>query len=253
MSSKTSSATQLVKLLKEAIEIEGTSSPVKNVWMQVLGANQDDFTEKLSLLFELFNDVRTEARSLQDYNHEKYIDSTSRIQSVLMKIMYSKDLWVNVKAGIDYRDVSMIEGCGDVIKSLSKGFVEISQDELSDLKQQIHELIDKISVSEIKQEVKSQIISNLRKIEDAILNYSIRGTAGIAKTSDESFGSILHISHEYPVPGILGDCLELVSSIGAKCRDLHYFFQLAADIGPHMNNVLPHAKEAIQKLLPGSQ
>jgi hypothetical protein len=61
------------------------------------------------------------------------------------------------------------------------------------LQQEIRKLQDDIRNSDIDKESKFFLINELRKIEDLILNYRIRGSSGLSKVSEEVSGGELKV------------------------------------------------------------
>ena len=154
----------------------------------------DDIYNKLSYLFALFNDVRNDIIRIDINRKKKYLNALNKIQCVLMSsdLLMSESSWsyFTSKSGIGEETLDLIDACGDLITSQTEGFNEISSEELEALQKQIRNLQDEIRNSDIEKETKIFLINELRKIEDAILNYQIRGSSGLSKVSKEVTGGI---------------------------------------------------------------
>lgn len=197
MAQKTSSGKKLYSILKQAWEDNEDLAIIK-VWSRALEAesqDSNDIAEKLGYLVELINDVRNDVKSLVITNTDKFLKPLEKIQVFIMKNnLLDNTSWKNIKNSISEETLELIDACGDLIISQTKGMNEISLEELGELHHQVRNLIDEISVSDIEENVKSFFINELMKIEAAILNYKIRGSSGLTKASDETTGKIVKFS-----------------------------------------------------------
>ena len=205
------------------------------------------FPEKISSLFELFNNVRQDARGLESNNPEKYIRALDELQMCLISTVIPNPVWGDVKGFIDDKNLDLIEACGDALEAKSKGFIEICPEELDNIKSTIRKLIDEVINCDLPKDVKEKIVSELRKIEEAILNYRIRGVCGVVIASEQSAGGL------FPVFSIGAfNTLELrtkififLCSIPSKYRDMETVNRLIQTVGPVLEgvfkNLLPPA------------
>lgn len=193
MTESISSGKKLYNLLKQAWD-EDEKQPTKHVWAKVLGVNPRDtfdVSDKLSNLFELFNDVRDDIQGIDINRPEKYLNALSKIQYILMCNNLMTTTWGSIKPDIGEETLDLIDSCGDLIISNTQGLYEISPEQLEGVQQQIRDLQDEIRNSEIDKETKVFLTNELRKIEDAILNYQIRGSSGLDKISNQVTGGIM--------------------------------------------------------------
>jgi hypothetical protein len=197
MTKKTSSARQLHRILDRVKKTPGDGLVAQSVFYTVLEAtNLDEFSEQTRLLFSLFNDTCQDARNLENngINSLKFIRAIDSVQSVLVEQAFSAKIpWNSVCVSIKEDSLGLIESCAEHMESKSMGYIEIPSDELDKLKEEIHSLINEILKSDLKEDVKFQIISALQKIEKSILNYLVKGTYGVAKSGEEAIGEILSI------------------------------------------------------------
>ena len=190
---QTNSAKQLYNLLKPAWD-NGQDSTFR-VWDKLLKANDTNSKYyNLTLILALFNDVRNDIERIDINGQKKYLKALDKIQSVLMSsdLFMSESSWLSItdKAGVGEETLDLIDACGDLIISQTQGLNEISPEELEEIQKQIRNLQDEIRNSDIEKETKIFLINELRKIEDAILNYQIRGSNGLSKVSREVTGGI---------------------------------------------------------------
>jgi hypothetical protein len=156
---------------------------------------EDDFAEKVRLLFSLLDETCKDLKSIEIEDSDDirdYIKAINSVQSVLLRA-FPHQLWDTLDPHMDARDLALIRSCAKVMELSAMGYIEIASDELGNLEKEIHSLINDIRNSDLDKESKSQIISALRKIEDSILNYLVKGTPGVVKAGEEAIGKILSI------------------------------------------------------------
>src|SRR6476646_3881563 len=230
----TSSGKQLHNLLQQAWSKEG-KAPAREVWAKVLGGNSNnsaEISEKLSYFIELFNDVRADIKSLENTNINKYLRTLDLIQTILMNQALLDTQWQSIKSQISQESLDLIESCGEAIEARNKGVCEVTPEELQDLQKIIKDLIDEILNSEIDIATKGFLVNELRKVEDVILNYRIRGSNGLARVSEEVAGKILVRWSRFldPAKEVAGKVAALVLTIGRTTRDVESAGKLAGNL-----------------------
>lgn len=192
MTEPTSSAKQLYNLLKQAWD-NGHDSTFY-VWDRLLKTNDtNNKYYNLTYVFTLLNDVRDDIERIDINGKNKYLKALDKIQSVLMTSdLFAESSWLSItdKSGVGEETLDLIDACGDLIISKNQGFNEISPEELEEIQKQVRNLQDEIRNSEIDKEIKIFLMHELRKIEDAILNYQVRGSSGLSQVSKEVTGGI---------------------------------------------------------------
>lgn len=249
MSQITSSGKQLHSLLQKAWNKEG-KAPAREIWAIVLGGdpnNAAQISEKLSYFIELFNDVRDDIKSLENTNIHKYLRTLDSVQTVLMNQALLDTQWQSIKSQISQQSLDLIESCGEAIEARAKGVCEVAPEELQELQKIIKDLVDEILNSEIDATTKAFLINELRKIEDEILNYRIRGSSGLAKVSEEVAGKILVRWGKFldPAKESAGKVAALVLTIGRATRDV----ESAGKLAGNLKNWIDGGVEAIKHFL----
>jgi hypothetical protein len=150
---------------------------------------QTAFPENISYLCELINDVRRDVVSIENINANKYLKSLNELQSFLFSHLFIDQKWNSVRGFIDDKNLDLIESCSEIIESRHQKFVEIDPDKIQVLKDDLRKIIDEIANSDLPKDIKSQIVSGLRKIEEALLTYSIRGVQGVVHANDSALGN----------------------------------------------------------------
>ncbi len=238
MTEPISSGKQLYNLLKQAWD-EDEKQAAQNVWAKVLGANNDtaDISDKLSYLFELFNNVKDDIQGIDINRKEKYLNALSKIQQVLMRSNLTGSNWASIKSSIGEETLDLIDACGDLITSQSGGFNEISSKELEELQKQIINLQDEIRNSEIEKATKLFLINELRKIEDAITNYQIVSSSGLNKVTNNVAGGI--IFKWSLMPKQAQEMATQVINLALKVNGITSLFERVAKLPDGLKDILP--------------
>jgi hypothetical protein len=236
MSQYTSSARQLFNILKEAKQMSGQGLTSHAVWDKVLSTKSDEdlgIPEKISLFCELINNVRKDASGIENINPKKYLKAVNEIQSNLLSQLFVNADWNNVRHLIDEKNLDLIESCGEAIEARSQKFIEISPDELIELKEGLRRIIDKIAESNLEKDVKSQIVFELRKIEEAILTYSIRGTQSVVYANEKALGRFFSWFPKFQSAdeqSLMHEVIDFFCGIAAKYRDFEALQRLSGGI-----------------------
>lgn len=205
MSSQTNSAKLLHQILKTAWGY-GTTQASITVWKETLSKyNKDnaDLNDNILQLHGLIHDVGNDIKSLEFDDEEERQEHLSAIHEISNFLLRNNlfdnkgNSWGNTKNQIHGRILSSINSLGTIINLQGKGKKEIPSDDLIKLQEKIRSLIDQIRDSEIHEDIKISLLSELRDIEEAILNYGIRGPAIVVNTCDKSTGSLVRLSHYF--------------------------------------------------------
>lgn len=245
MSDITTSGKKLYSILKEAWDEDGNKHTVK-VWAKVLGADASsiaDLSIKIGQLIVLLNDVRNDINSLEINNFDKFLKPIDKIQIFFLTNQIFHHNWVDIKGQITEETLDLIDACGDLLAAKSKGFREISPTELEKLQQEIRNLQDEIRDSDIDKETKMFLINELRKIEELILNYRIRGSSGLAKVSEEVSGGILIKWFQMP---------EKAKVLAGKVINLAIKTNSMISVAERLSKLPESLKDILPLLLPGN-
>jgi len=189
----TNSGKKLYDIIKQAWDQEPQKT-VMSVWAEVLGASPKSFvdvSEKFGQLIVLINDVRTDLMSLENINTEIYLSALNKIQAaILSSSMPAGEAWNTIKNQITEELLNLVAACSDLMLSQSKGINEIDVKELESLRQEIKDLINEIISSNTEKSTKTFLVEKLREIEQAIINYQIRGATGIKKANEQAVGGV---------------------------------------------------------------
>jgi hypothetical protein len=86
--------------------------------------------------------------------------------------------------------LSIISSCGTLINATSRGFNDIHVDEITSLKEELSDFLEKTLASDIDNITKNFIIRKIKDIQNVIENYQVRGSSGLDKVVKKSLGDI---------------------------------------------------------------
>ena len=104
------------------------------------------------------------------------------------------DTW---KRKLDDTTMVALQFCS-VYFSASKKEAEIDQQTLEELQSDVDELIKSAHSSGLPDNFRVMLIESLEEIRRAILEYRLRGAAGLRRAMESGLGGILRFSHEVP-------------------------------------------------------
>lgn len=245
MNNSTNSCKHLYSILKAAYD-EDREQHATSVWAKVLGADASskaDICVKLIDLMDMIQSARDYIKSVETFNSDRYLNALNRIQLALMDGQLINTSWGNIKARLSEDTIDLVDACGDLLIAQGKGFREISPTELKELQQQIRDLQDEIINSDIDSETKQFLINELRKIEDAILNYRVRGASGIVQVSEEVTGKTL-------IKGL--QLFDKAREMAGKVINFAIKANSLASVGERLHNLPEGLKDLTKFLLPGN-
>ncbi|MBD2487044.1 hypothetical protein [Aulosira sp. FACHB-615] len=251
MSEITSSGKKLYSLLKEAWDEDESNHTqkkvwAKNIWAKVLGADASsntDISAKLGQLIVLLNDVKNDIQSLEIPNKDKFLKALDKIQVLILSKNMLDDEWFSIKGKITEETLDLIDACGDLLAAKSNKLIEVLPHDLEKLQQEIRKLQDNIRDSAIDKESKIFLINELRKIEDSIICYRIRGSSGLSKASEEVSGGIL-MKYSNMSKKVCDEALKVIN-IAIKTNSM-------VSVGERISKLPESLKELLPLLPPGN-
>jgi RecG-like helicase len=90
---------------------------------------------------------------------------------------------------IDDVIISTIQGCAFALDA-SREYVEISEEELENIRAQIYNLVNELLESHIDKEFKQFLAKKLKDLDASIDKFIISGIEGVKSAVDESIGSM---------------------------------------------------------------
>jgi hypothetical protein len=201
MTTKTSSGTQLYSILHRIWQVR---PDIKNrdLWAEVLGvegSGEKEIINKITQLFRLIDDTKEDAICLEKQHAEKFINAIQKIEKTFIDGNLLSETWYSTKdiGGVTEETLDLIHSYGDKLIDKGKGVVELTIEEIQKLHDQLNEIIEEVIKNEdIDQKTKFLLISELRKVEEAIINYKIRGASGLEKAGNVATGSFIRLLSE---------------------------------------------------------
>lgn len=199
MAEKTTSAGQLHKIISRAYKKPSNHKTIE-VWSDLLnsvGANPMSVSKKFSELITLFDNVKRDFNFLDESYRQIGLDALSNIQS---PIIYHglRTIWDEIKKEINESDIHLIKMCDGMLQNQGVCQNLIEGDKVSELLEQVNELINDFRDSELPNELKSQLIKELIKIQTALYDFDIKGEANLQKVCQEVTGDIIANSSQNP-------------------------------------------------------
>jgi hypothetical protein len=201
MATVTSSGTQLYSILHRIWQVRPNIAN-RSLFAEVLGVEASDEKEiinKVTQLFKLINDTKEDAICLEKQHAEKFVNAIQKIERTFIDGRLLSETWDSTKdiGEVTEETLDLIHSYGDKLIDKGKGVVELTIEEIRKIHNQLNELIEEVIKNEdIDRETKFLLISELRKIEEVIINYKIRGASGLEKAGNVATGSFIRLFSE---------------------------------------------------------
>jgi hypothetical protein len=201
MTTITSSGTQLYSILHRIWQVRPNTAN-RSIFAEALGVEGGDEKEiinKITQLFKLINDAKEDAICLETRHAERFVNAIQKVERTFIDGRLLSETWDSTKdiGGVTEETLDLIYSYGDKLIDKGKGVVELTGEEIQILQNQLNELIEEVIKNEdIGRETKFLLISELRKIEEVIINYKIRGASGLEKAGNVATGSFIRLFSE---------------------------------------------------------
>lgn len=247
MSETTNSAKRLYKILKKAKEFGDPGMSAPFVWSKVLEVEvkediSQELSERFSNLIIIFNDVKEEITRINQKNSYKYINLISKIQSIIVStgLIEGYSSWSDIDEIISNEALTIISICSDLIEEKGIQYNQLPSEDHDNLMHKLRELTDELTNSDLPTYIKSYLIGELRKIEQALIDVQIRGEGNLSNVTEEIIGRA--ILKSWKDPGKYKEYFSKIMSFAAQVNG-------SISLGEKISG-LPNLPEAIQKILP---
>lgn len=229
-------ASKLHNLLTEAYnDCKGVASyntSFRKTWAKVFEIDSQDSTALLSSMnstFQLFLTTKEYVMQHDRLNNDRNLKFLFKIEGALSSMNFEGDMG-HFKSFIDSETLTALSFIGDHM-----GFIydlhesKIDAQEISDLINEIDNLIENITSSSLSEDVKSLLFKNLDSIRFALISYKISGVEGMKIALEQTIGSlfinngvITPVAQDENVKGIFNiiDKMNTVLSTGVAVKDL---------------------------------
>jgi len=184
------SAGRLYAILSSLIKLQGSNTAM-NAVLQSLGRDSGgllEFYRSLIELSKLVDQAESELRATADIQHELYLAPFPRIRKALA-INMPEATWQTFSVHITESDVTVLGFCAEAL-SRSNAENLIDDQELSELREDVDGLAERVMASSIDQELKVILLGQLELLRRAIFDYRIRGVVRLQEALAASLGTI---------------------------------------------------------------
>jgi len=238
-------AGRLYEILAKAWEVR-KKDKVSDVFAEALEINSNnpgEVFQGLANLYNLVKDTRLAIERLQDINYELYLRPIQDIEQALGRSDFSSSDWRTFKQSLDPSTFALLEVCADTL-SRKAAEIAIDKEQLSELQNEVRQLLEKTVESDLTDEIKSFIFEKLQSIDQAIINYRYYGSAALQRTVEASIGAALRYKEqlqEKPENPVLARFFEIISKADLLVR-----------LGVNTKQLLPEVFQGVRRLLGSS-
>lgn len=192
MTGTVSSAGQLYNIIKEALS-QDPETPTLQVWAKVLKVDNVDYepvSNKLAELFGLFNDTKQDILQLEPDYVDIGVSAISKIQNIIIK--YGLDnIWAVIRNNITVDTLQNIKLCDGLLRKQGIAQNNIAREEIPKLLDEVDNLIKEFYESSLPNNFKLDLIGELIKLRDALINFDIRGEVHLQQVCNEINSDII--------------------------------------------------------------
>lgn len=182
-------AGRLHKILTEARNVPNKA--VIEVWAQVLGAqpgNKTDIIRRVSLMQELFDDIKIKIANIDGINKELYLSRFNELEAVIKSTNYDAG-WDGIKAHLSDAAMISLAHCAEALSRFGETLID--ENEFTELLNDIDALSEKLRSSSISKPLQHIIIDLLETMRRSISEYRIRGAEGMKREFAYCLGVLL--------------------------------------------------------------
>lgn len=145
--------------------------------------------EKTAHLIGLLVKVKRGIESAEGLNRDLYLERLPRIEEAFLSVRLT-DQWKSFDNRLDSTTMLSLKHCSDALSNLSPGVV-IEEGELQEIRSDVESLIDQILENiKLNAELQEVLLSHLKIIRRAIINYKIHGSDGLQEAIETATGAI---------------------------------------------------------------
>jgi hypothetical protein len=241
-------AGRLYEILVRAIKIGKNvkNSTAKSVLSKVLDINNPDsfeFFDGVKKLVTLINDTELAINKLSNVNIELYQSPINEIKEAFRDFNFGGE-WSKIADKIDRGTLQTLKFCADAL-SRQRGEIILNVEEINELHNEVRTLLERVLDAELNDDIRSFIFDKLQDIEQAIINYKFKGSEGLQKVIENTFGATLmndDIKKEGENP-IVVSFFTTITRIASMLSIYSNTKQLGADVGRVLQKLLPGAKD----------
>lgn len=212
----------------------------RKVWSEVFQVEPKNTSELLKMLadlIDLVHDTKESLDRLNNIDHELYKKPFEKIERSLSRLNLDTQ-WKQSKDELDDSTLFGLEFCADQLGRASI-YASVQTPNLGDLLDDLDQLTENVSDSDLPQDLKMLLIKNLEAIRRSILAYKIKGLEGIEYEIERGIGSLLLHKDEIFSSRASTESSDVWSSYFKVLERLHKVVALAREtkelVGPTLN------------------
>lgn len=189
-------AGRLYHLLSEANQ-KGAGNQFGDAWAKVFGVDTEDQGRVLTLLAQVILEVDRGKEAVQtnpEINQELYLRPFEELEKAFNLINYGKS-WKSWSNRLQDDTLTKLAYCANELSRVQPEGT-ISDDDLAELRSQLEEVLDFVLEAEIDDALKQVLVDGLETLRRAILEYKIRGAAGLREALERNYGMLMLHGHE---------------------------------------------------------
>ena len=244
-------AGRLYKILTLSLKNGTTKSgskhrTAKSVLSEVLDINNNDsieFFDGVNKLFTLVKDTELAINKLYNVDIELYQSPIKEIKEAFQNFNVVGE-WSEIANKIDRGTTEKLKFCADAL-SRQQGEIPLNVEEMNELHKEVRVLLERVIDAELNEDIRSFIFDKLQDIEQAIINYKFKGSEGLQRVIEATFGATLmneNLRKEGENP-IVASFFTTITRVASMLSIYSNTKQLGADVGRVLQKLLPGTKE----------
>ena len=173
-----------------------------HIWAKVFGIEAHD-TAKLIICFgaflELIQKSKHRIKNFEGVDVQTYLSPFDSIEYISSRFFHSSYTWKELHKVLDRKHfLTTLQFCVDQSRHQEPGYKKINLEKLNSLGEELMSLRNEIINMTLPYDLKKTLLNSLRKMDEAIIMFKLRGVDGINEALNESIGGILRLWKKYP-------------------------------------------------------
>lgn len=190
-------AGRLYAILKEALR-RNEKEPTRKIWANVFDideVNEIQIIRNLLSLQELVEEVHELIKNNSQLNSELFLKSFPNLRRAVSAQNLTNP-WSAYKAGLNPETMTRLEFCAEVLSG-EYSEVQISADEIEELKKLLGTLVEFVEKSIMPDEFKIFVLVQLEELRRGIFDFKIHGARGLRTAMEAVIGTTITQNDKY--------------------------------------------------------
>lgn len=239
-------AGRLYEILVTARKNVGINATVKSVLTKALEIKSTDSIEMfdgVNKLFGLIKDTELAIKKLQDVDIELYLSPVNEIKEAFRDFNLTGE-WSTISHKIDRGTLEKLRFCADAL-ARQQAEIPLNLEELNELHSEVRLLLERVLDTQLNDDIKSFVFEKLQDVEQAIINYKFKGSDGLMRVVEATFGAAL-LNEDLRKEGenpVITSFFTTITRIASMLSIYTNTKQLGGDVGKVLQKLLPGAKD----------